>query len=81
MDLEALRKAVIERDGEAFPSRSLADLVMKPAYDEAKSILFGYMHQVNRAHQVRLFECGIISTTDVAEIQGTLDGLPGTILL
>lgn len=76
LNLGALRNAALARDGEAFPSVAFADLVLKPAYDEAKTNLLGYMHQVNRAHLVMLFECGIISAADAAEIRDALDGLP-----
>lgn len=76
LDLEAMRNAAQARDGDIFPSRSFTGLVLKPAYDEAKTNLLEYMSRVNRAHLVMLFEQGIVTDADAAAIRAALEALP-----
>jgi argininosuccinate lyase len=69
------REEIIARDGSTFPGASFTDAVLRPAYDEAKSVLLPSMIQIHRAHLVMLHSQGLLSDADTATIVGSLDGL------
>ena len=75
-DLDALRRRAEMEDGSFFPASSYAQIVLAPAYDEAKENLLVYMHAVNKAHLVMLYEEGILSSEDASAIKKALVGLP-----
>ena len=66
---------IIARDGSVFPGASFTDAVLRPAYDEAKSVLLPSMIQIHRAHLVMLHSQGLLSDADAATIVGSIDGL------
>jgi argininosuccinate lyase len=66
---------IVMRDGEQFPGTSYVDVVLRPAYDAAKSVLLPHMMEIHRAHLVMLRETGIITATDAAMIARGLDDL------
>lgn len=69
------REDILARDGSTFPGASFTDAVLRPAYDEAKSVLLPSMIQINRAHLLMLHSVGLISDADAATIAGAIDGL------
>jgi len=69
------REVIIARDGSTFPGASFTDAVLRPAYDEAKSVLLPSMIQIHRGHLVMLHSQGLLSDADAATIAGSIDGL------
>ena len=69
------REDIIARDGSTFPGASYTTAVLRPAYDEAKSMLLPSMMQINRAHLIMLRSVGVISQADAATIAASIDGL------
>lgn len=57
----SLRQETEARDGTAFPARSYAEAVLRPAYDQAKVHLLRPMIAIHQAHLVMLAERGIVS--------------------
>ncbi|MGO4105555.1 argininosuccinate lyase [Leifsonia sp. YAF41] len=69
------REDIIARDGAVFPGASYTNAVLRPAYDEAKTVLLPSMIQIHRAHLLMLRSVGILNATDAATIAGSIDGL------
>ena len=62
------REDIIARDGKTFPGASFTEAVLRPAYDEAKSVLLPSMIQIHRGHLVMLHSQGLLSDSDAAAI-------------
>ena len=55
-------------EGTSFPSKSYTNLVLEPAYDEAKKNFIDYMMQINIAHLVMLEEQQLVTPDEVKKI-------------
>ena len=75
-DLDGLRLEAENRDGLVFPSRTYAETVLAPMYNDVKENLLEYMHRANKAHLTMLYEESIISPTDALSIKKALQSLP-----
>ncbi len=57
-----------EAEGEEFPSKTYREMVLQPAYDEAKKYFLHSMIQIHAAHLKMLEEQGIVSQEDAVTI-------------
>ncbi|MFS0783956.1 argininosuccinate lyase [Bacillus sp. 1P06AnD] len=71
------KEAIFQEDGSLFPSKTYSDLVLKPAYDEAKCHFIVHMMNINYAHAIMLAEEGIIKNEDAKKIAAALRELEG----
>ncbi|MBD1383413.1 argininosuccinate lyase [Metabacillus arenae] len=65
---QALRKRIIETEGETFPSKSYTAMVLQPAYNEAKQNFLKSMLQIHTAHLVMLEEQGLVTKEEAVQI-------------
>lgn len=70
-----IRESVYKEDGRGYPAGTLVDLVLKPAYEEAKKFRLGPMVTANEAQLVMLTECGIVSKEDARVIFDALENI------
>ena len=66
---ETLKEGIQQQDGTKFPSKAFADLVLRPAYDNAKENLLGAMMEVNRAQLIMLCERGLLTQQEAESIE------------
>lgn len=62
------RQQILEKEGTVFPSKTYKELVLEPAYDNAKLNFIRSMMQINFAHAIMLVEEGIIQKEDAITI-------------
>ncbi|MBD3919421.1 argininosuccinate lyase [Paenibacillus sp. PR3] len=62
-------------EGDTFPGRTYAEVVLAPAYEQAKKELLGPMISVSKAHLIMLEEQGLIAEEDAAIIARALQDL------
>src|SRR5690625_3437514 len=62
------RSQIIEREGEEFPSRTYRELVIEPAYNQAKVNSIQPMSERHLAHLIRLVEEGLVEQEDAQKI-------------
>lgn len=62
------RLEIEEKEGEVFPSSTYKEIVIEPAYDEAKRYFVDYMMQINIAHLVMLQEQGLVNEAETKQI-------------
>lgn len=68
MFFQDYRNRINEVEGIQFPSKSYRQMVLQPAYDEAKRHFLASMLQIHIAHLKMLEEQQIVSTTDAKAI-------------
>ena len=68
MNITAKRKKIVDQEGHAFPSRTYQEIVLEPAFDQAKQNFIEPMIQIHFAHVIMLVEEGIISREEGMEI-------------
>lgn len=68
MFFQDYRKQINEAEGVNFPSNSYRQMVLQPAYDEAKKHFLDSMFQIHIAHLKMLEEQAIISPDDAKQI-------------
>lgn len=68
MNITAKRKKIVDQEGHAFPSRTYQQIVLEPAFDQAKQNFIEPMIQIHFAHVIMLVEEGIISREEGMEI-------------
>lgn len=64
----AIRKKIMEREGEKFPSKTYQELVLEPAYHQAKVNSLRPMIQIHLAHVIMLEEERIIPRKEAKKI-------------
>ena len=74
-DFQSLRREVICAEGDHFPAKSFSELVLKPAYDNAKHYLLDAMMAVNKAQLIMLYEQGLLTEKEAGEIKKGLCAL------
>src|SRR5690606_14458758 len=62
------RQQILHSDGTEFPARAYKDLVLEPAYNQAKANFIVPMIQIHEAHLIMLVEAGIIDKNEVKKI-------------
>src|SRR5690625_154505 len=62
------RSQIIEREGEEFPSRTYRELVIEPAYNQAKVNSIQPMIQIHLAHLIMLVEEGLVEKEEAQKI-------------
>ncbi|WP_429312723.1 argininosuccinate lyase [Paenibacillus mucilaginosus] len=65
----------LKEEGAAFPGRTYAEVVLAPAFDQAKAELLLPMMTVNKAHLIMLREQGLVSDSDAERIAAALESL------
>lgn len=59
-------------EGTRFPGKTYAEVVLEPAYDQAKKELLDPMIAVNKAHLIMLYEQGLVTKRDAQAIARAL---------
>lgn len=59
---------ILQDEGDTFPGRTYREVVLEPAYNEAKQHLLGQMMAIHQAHLIMLTEQGILSQQDSKQI-------------
>ncbi|GAA0486089.1 argininosuccinate lyase [Salinibacillus aidingensis] len=62
------RKKIMDYEGMEFPSKTYKDIVLEPAYDQAKVNFVRPMLQIHFAHLIMLVEEGIVNQDDATKI-------------
>lgn len=69
------RQIILEREGMAFPGATYSEVVLAPAYDNAKNVLLDPMIAVNKAHLIMLVEQSLLSPEQAVLIIDAIDSL------
>ncbi|HLR51876.1 MAG TPA: argininosuccinate lyase [Candidatus Avamphibacillus sp.] len=64
----SIRKKIMQREGKKFPSKTYQELVLEPAYNQAKVNSLRPMIQIHLAHLIMLEEEGIIQRKEAKKI-------------
>jgi argininosuccinate lyase len=62
--LEENRATIFAREGQEFPGATYKEVVLEPAYENAKRVLLPAMLAANRAHLIMLVEQNLVSRKD-----------------
>ena len=62
------RDSILVREGESFPGATYKEVVLEPAYENAKRELLPAMLAANKAHLIMLVERGLITSADAAAV-------------
>jgi argininosuccinate lyase len=66
------KEKMIQREGTSFPGKTYAEVVLTPAYNEAKLHLLGPMMEINKAHLIMLTEQKLLAEKDARRIARAL---------
>ncbi|SFU51391.1 argininosuccinate lyase [Alicyclobacillus macrosporangiidus] len=66
---------IFAREGRTFPGRTYAEVVLAPAYEQAKVHLLTPMLQIHQAHLVMLAEQGLVSRADAGVVMRAIRSL------
>lgn len=78
-----LKEAILSREGDSFPGATYAEVVLVPAYDNAKTVLLHPMLAIHKAHLIMMVEQSLlkrheaqlimkaIQTLDIPKLQET----------
>ncbi|RAL24015.1 argininosuccinate lyase [Thermoflavimicrobium daqui] len=66
------REDIFTKEGKSFPGKTYTEVVLEPAYDEAKEHLLEPMMAINKAHLIMLYEQNLISNDEVKKIAKAL---------
>ena len=75
MFFQDFRKRVNEEEGVQFPSNSYRQMVLQPAYDEARKHFLDAMVQIHIAHLKMLEEQKLVPTEQVRQIAHAIQNL------
>lgn len=73
--MEEYKKRVNRIEGTDFPSKTYREMVLQPAYDEAKKHFLHSMIQIHIAHLKMLEEQGIVSESDAVKIGKAINNI------
>ncbi|MCU6793694.1 argininosuccinate lyase [Paenibacillus sp. WQ 127069] len=62
------REKLMNTEGTSFPGKTYTEVVLEPAFNEAKEHLLGPMMAINKAHLIMLQEQGLITEDDSKQI-------------
>lgn len=68
MNIMGYREKIIEAEGSVFPGKTYTEVVLEPAFNEAKKQLLGPMMAINKAHLIMLEEQGMITSAEAGTI-------------
>lgn len=63
---------ILQDEGDTFPGRTYREVVLEPAYNEAKLHLLDSMMAIHQAHLIMLTEQGILSKQDSKQIAAAI---------
>ncbi|GGE30888.1 argininosuccinate lyase [Pullulanibacillus camelliae] len=69
------KHAIFAREGDHFPGVTYSDVVLRPAYENAKCRLLEPMLEINKAHLVMLAEQSLLTQSQVKNILEAIDSL------
>ena len=69
------RESILADEGGSFPGATYKEVVLEPAYEQAKHNLLDAMLAANKAHLIMLFERGLISRADARAVMSAILGL------
>ncbi|MCL6517576.1 argininosuccinate lyase [Alicyclobacillus sp.] len=69
------RSEILAHEGRTFPGRTYAEVVLAPAYEQAKAHLLAPMLWIHRAHLVMLAERGLLSESDAGVVMRAIQRL------
>lgn len=66
---------ILQDEGNTFPGRTYREVVLEPAYNEAKQHLLDQMMAINKAHLVMLTEQRLVSQNEAKQIAKAINSL------
>jgi argininosuccinate lyase len=69
------RDELMKSEGTSFPGKTYTEVVLEPAFKEAKEQLLGPMMAINKAHLIMLLEQNLISDNDAKQIAKAIQGI------
>ncbi|SFJ69448.1 argininosuccinate lyase [Thermoflavimicrobium dichotomicum] len=69
------REVILAEEGACFPGKTYTEVVLAPAYDEAKEHLLEPMMAINKAHLIMLYEQNLISKEEAITIARAIQKL------
>ncbi|WP_442603597.1 argininosuccinate lyase [Paenibacillus sp. KN14-4R] len=69
------REQIIAEEGSSFPGKTYTEVVLEPAFNEAKQQLLGPMMAINKAHLIMLLQQNLITTEDAHAIANAIQEL------
>ncbi|TBL73920.1 argininosuccinate lyase [Paenibacillus thalictri] len=69
------REKILQEEGQVFPGKTYAEVVLGPAFREARTHLLGPMMAINKAHLIMLKEQRLISPEEAGVIAGAIRGV------
>jgi argininosuccinate lyase len=69
------RENLMETEGTTFPGKTYTEVVLEPAFNEAKAHLLGPMMAINKAHLIMLLEQKLITEDEAHQIAKAIQGL------
>lgn len=69
------RQSIFANEGTAFPGKTYTEVVLEPAYEEAKTHLYSSMMAINKAHLIMLVEQGLVPQKDANVIMRAINQL------
>ncbi|NRF92019.1 argininosuccinate lyase [Paenibacillus frigoriresistens] len=69
------RENLMSSEGTSFPGKTYTEVVLEPAFNEAKEHLLGPMMAINKAHLIMLVEQGLITEEDAKQIAKAIQGI------
>lgn len=70
-----LEDGILRYEGNTFPGKTFAEVVLEPAYNNAKAYLLDFMLVVNKAHLIMLVEQSLLSKEDGSAIANAISQL------
>ncbi|MCR8644000.1 argininosuccinate lyase [Paenibacillus sp. N1-5-1-14] len=69
------REQIIAEEGSCFPGKTYTEVVLEPAFNEAKQQLLGPMMAINKAHLIMLLQENLITPEDAHAIANAITDL------
>ncbi|CAM3698746.1 argininosuccinate lyase [Alicyclobacillus pomorum] len=70
-----LKEGILNREGHSFPGATYAEVVLAPAYDNAKTVLLPPMLAIHKAHLVMLVEQSLLKRHEAERIMSGIQAL------
>lgn len=69
------RESILQSEGRAFPGKTYSEVVLEPAFNEAKRHLLDPMMAIHKAHLIMLYEQKLVTPEEAKQIGKALAGL------
>ncbi len=76
--MEDYRASILEREGRIFPGATYTEVVLRPAYENAKRELLQAMIAANKAHLLMLAERNLVARKDAVRVMRAIGELDET---